>query len=531
MLSRLQTDQELESPPTDDEEAPAEDAPKARRKQAKTGAQPGDINLSADFACNACGISFAAPTPQLFSFNSPQGMCLTCMGLGEFFSFDPEKIISSDDRSFAKGAVELVGAWKDLGRWKRHIFQGVADTMERKLGLTEAYLLETPWKDLTEEQRNFWLWGTGEEHITFTWRTGRSSQKYGGKFAGIIPELLEKYRTSQNSMQLRYFEKYMRQMGCPDCTGARLNAQARAVKLTTAMPLFADRPALALPEVCRLPIAAATQFFGELVLTPSQELIATEVLKEVRGRLGFLSNVGLDYLTLERTAPTLSGGESQRIRLAGQIGCGLVGVLYILDEPSIGLHPRDNEQLLATLECLRDLGNTVVVVEHDEDTMRAADLLIDFGPGPGVRGGYVVATGTADQIAKEPKSQTGAFLGGKRKIEIPATRRLPASRIRPARRRSTQVRTRREEARQSGEESRSPLRRFHIPPSELRVPFTTRRRRPPQQPQKHHRRYSARRVRVCHRRVGLRQKFAGERHSDGIAAPRPDGGRRNAGRT
>ncbi len=404
-----------------------EDADAPRKKSSKGGGQPGDINLSADFACNACGISFAAPTPQLFSFNSPQGMCLTCMGLGEFFSFDPEKIISSDDRSFAKGAIELVGQWKDLGRWKRHIFQGVADTMERKLGIAEAYLLETPWKELTDAERNLWLWGTGDEHITFTWRTGRSSQKYGGKFAGIIPELLEKYRTSQSAMQVRYFEKYMRQIGCPDCSGARLNAQARAVKLTTATPLFGERPALTLPEICALPIAAATQFFGELVLTPSQELIATEVLKEIRGRLGFLSNVGLDYLTLERTAPTLSGGESQRIRLAGQIGCGLVGVLYILDEPSIGLHPRDNEQLLATLERLRDLGNTVVVVEHDEDTMRAADLLIDFGPGPGVRGGYVVATGTADQIAKEPKSQTGAFLGGKRKIEIPATRRLPAS--------------------------------------------------------------------------------------------------------
>jgi excinuclease ABC subunit A len=205
-------------------------------------------------------------------------------------------------------------------------------------------------------------------------------------FGGIIPELLEKYRTSRSPLQIKQLEKYMSIICCPDCHGQRLNPQARAVTIATTSERFRDRPERSLPEVCALAVSEAADFFGELALEGNQALIATEVLKEVRGRLGFLKNVGLDYLTLERTAPTLSGGESQRIRLAGQIGCGLVGVLYILDEPSIGLHPRDNGQLLAMLKELRDLGNTVVVVEHDEETMRAADHIIDFGPGPGVRG-------------------------------------------------------------------------------------------------------------------------------------------------
>ena len=347
-------------------------------------------------------------------------MCLTCDGLGEFFSFDPERLITAPDKSFTQGCIELIGTWKDLGRWRRHIYRGVAETMERKLELAEGALLETPWQDLSPEHQNLWLWGTGDQHITFTWRAGKASQKYGGTYGGIIPELLEKYRTSHSQPQLNQLEKYMSVIGCPDCAGRRLNPQACAVTIPTTSPRFADRPARSLPEICNLAISEAAEFFSELELEGNHKLIAAEVLKEVRGRLGFLKNVGLDYLTLDRTAPTLSGGESQRIRLAGQIGCGLVGVLYILDEPSIGLHPRDNDQLLATLAQLRDLGNTVVVVEHDEDTMRAADHLIDFGPGPGVRGGEVVARGTADEIAHEKRSVTGAFLSGKRKIEVPA---------------------------------------------------------------------------------------------------------------
>ncbi len=344
--------------------------------------------------------------------------------MGEYYSFDPNLLIPDASLSFAQGAIDIMGKWKDLGRWKRHIYKGVADTVERKWELEEGTLLETPWQDLSDELRRVWLWGTGDEHITFTWRAGKSSQKYGGEFEGIIAELLDKYRSSKSNTQVKKLEGYMRVLGCTDCGGARLNPQARSVRLATTAARFADRPSLSLPEVCNLPVSDAAEFFTELTLEGAQAVIATEVLKEVRGRLGFLTNVGLDYLSLNRTAPTLSGGESQRIRLAGQIGCGLVGVLYILDEPSIGLHPRDNDRLLATLEQLRDMGNTVVVVEHDEDTMRASDYLVDFGPGPGVKGGYVVATGTAAQVAKNKQSVTGAFLSGKRTIEIPKTRRI-----------------------------------------------------------------------------------------------------------
>jgi excinuclease ABC subunit A len=353
-------------------------------------------------------------------------MCLTCDGLGEFFSFDPNLLVSDESKSFAQGCIELVGPWKDLGRWRRHIYRGVAETMERKLELPEGTLLETPWRDLAPELRGIWLWGTGDEHITFTWSAGKSAQKYGGLFEGIVPDLLEKYRTSRSAPQIRQLEQYMSVVRCPDCLGQRLNPQACSVLVTTASPKFVGREMATLPGVCALAVSDAAEFFSELDLEGNEKLIAAEVLKEIRGRLGFLKNVGLEYLTLDRTAPTLSGGESQRIRLAGQIGCGLVGVLYILDEPSIGLHPRDNERLLATLGSLRDLGNTVVVVEHDEDTMRAADHIIDFGPGPGVRGGEVVATGTADEIARAAKSVTGAFLSGERKIEVPQRRRLAA---------------------------------------------------------------------------------------------------------
>jgi excinuclease ABC subunit A len=381
----------------------------------------GDILLSSQFACTECGLSFVEPSPQLFSFNSPQGMCLTCDGLGEFFSFDPSRLVTSPDKSFAQGCIELIGPWKDLGRWKRHIYQGVAETMERKLELAEGTLLETPWRDLPKKLRDLWLWGTGREHITYTWRNGRAAQKYGGTFEGIIPELLEKYRTSKSPPQIRLLEQYMSIVRCPDCEGTRLNPQARCVTIESANPRF-DRPHRTLPKLCAMSISDVAEFLSELQLSGNESLIAAEVLKEIRGRLGFLKNVGLDYLTLDRTAPTLSGGESQRIRLAGQIGCGLVGVLYILDEPSIGLHPRDNQRLLDTLGQLRDLGNTVVVVEHDEETMRAADWIIDFGPGAGVRGGEVVATGTAEDIAREPRSITGAFLSGKRRIQVPSRR-------------------------------------------------------------------------------------------------------------
>ncbi len=385
----------------------------------------GDTIFSIDHACPGCGRSFQPPSPQLFSFNSPHGMCPACDGLGELFTFDPALLVPDSRRgmSFKQGCFDVLGVWKELGRWKRHIYQGVAETVERTRDLPPGTMLETPWAELPPALQQIWLYGTGEAHITFTWRGGKSPLKYGGRFEGIIPMLRSKYRSAKNRLYRRYLEKYMRTTPCAACAGTRLNPQACAVRVTSAHPAFADRPESSLPEVCRLPINRAAEFFQELVLDSTRTLIATEVLKEIRGRLQFLLNVGLEYLTLERTAPTLSGGESQRIRLAGQIGSGLVGVLYILDEPSIGLHPRDNDQLLQTLARLRDMGNTVLVVEHDEDTMRAADHLIDFGPGPGVRGGQLVASGTLGDVIGEPRSLTGRYLAGEERIEVPAERR------------------------------------------------------------------------------------------------------------
>ena len=398
---------------------------KRRRASSTTAASDpkGDLVLSADYACTHCGVSFEPPSPQLFSFNSPQGMCLECSGLGQSYTFAPELLIPDPSLSFKRGCIDMIGAWKDMGRWRRHVYQGVADTIERVKGLEEGAMLVTPWDELEPALQDVWLWGTDERHITFTWRGGNSPSKYGGTFGGIVPELLSKYRSSKNRMQLAKLEKYMRTLQCPACHGQRLNAQARAVRVTSAHPAFKDRCDRTLPEVCQLTVAEAEEFFGDLVLDSTRSQIAEEALKEIRGRLGFLVNVGLDYLTLDRTAPTLSGGESQRIRLAGQIGCGLVGVLYILDEPSIGLHPRDNHRLLGTLCQLRDMGNTVLVVEHDEDTMRAADHIIDFGPGPGVRGGRVVAEGGARQITRAADSVTGKYLSGELKIDVPAQRR------------------------------------------------------------------------------------------------------------
>lgn len=403
------------------------DAEKVSRKKSRTKqtlAVEGDRVYSADYACAACGISFSPPTPQMFSFNSPQGMCPSCDGLGEVFTFERDLLVANTEKSFQQGCFELLGKWKDLGRWKCHIYQGVADTVEREQGLETGTLLETAWEDLTEEQQEIWLYGTGDLHITYTWRGGSSPMKYGGKFAGVVSELDEKYRNTNGASRIRKLEEYMAEVHCIECEGDRLNQQARHFRLESASPRFSEKPSLSLPEVCDLSIADAHEFFSGLKLDETRQFVATEPLKEIRNRLGFLLNVGLEYLMLNRTAPTLSGGESQRIRLAGQIGAGLVGVLYILDEPSIGLHPRDNNRLINTLKHLRDLGNTVVVVEHDEDTMRAADYLIDFGPGPGVRGGEVVVEGHPSEIIKSKTSLTAQYLSGDLKIEIPKTRRV-----------------------------------------------------------------------------------------------------------
>ncbi len=381
-------------------------AAKSRSAKPQAARRPGltkDLVLSSRYACAECGIGFEPPSPQLFSFNSPTGMCLVCDGMGSTYDFDPDLLVPDPSLSFFDPCIEPMR--HTPGRWRRHIYEGVA----RHLGFD----IRLPWKDLPPKARDALMYGTGDAHITFEWAYRRSRWKHGGTFEGIIAELKSKYRQTKVGCIRAHYEKYMRVRPCGSCGGARLNEQARAVKVG----------GLNLPDLCGLPVKAAREALAGLKLSETEQLIAAEVLKEVRGRLEFLTNVGLDYLTLDRSAPTLSGGESQRIRLAGQIGSGLVGVLYVLDEPSIGLHPRDNQQLLASLRRLRDMGNTVIVVEHDEETMRAADLIVDFGPGPGVRGGEVVAVGTIEEIARSPDSVTGAYLAGTRAIEIPKQRR------------------------------------------------------------------------------------------------------------
>ncbi|MGL4593658.1 MAG: excinuclease ABC subunit UvrA [Thermoguttaceae bacterium] len=373
------------------------------------------IQFSAHYACSECGINFDPPSPQLFSFNTPRGMCPTCEGLGEIHSFDPDLLIPDMTKSFQQGCIVPIGKWRDLGRWKRHIFHGVAEFLEREYGLPPHTVLETAWEELDANIQHGILWGTGHSHITFTWKNGPNGHKWGGPYEGIIPKMLQQYRETKSKMQRLAMEKYMRVLPCGVCRGDRLNEQARSFKIETASSNFSETKC-SLPELCNLSIVRLKEFFSELKLSESGHKISALALKEIRSRIGFLINVGLDYLTLGRTAPTLSGGEMQRIRLASQIGSGLVGVLYILDEPSIGLHPRDNDRLLGTLSRLRDLGNTVIVVEHDEDTMRAADMIVDFGPGPGVHGGKIV-TNTKD-------SQTLKYLTGEESITIPKERRF-----------------------------------------------------------------------------------------------------------
>ncbi|MBP7933992.1 MAG: excinuclease ABC subunit UvrA [Phycisphaerae bacterium] len=369
----------------------------------RRGGATDDLLLSSQYACAECGIGFDPPSPQLFSFNSPTGMCLACDGMGTSYDFDPELLVPDSSLPFFAPCVAPMRTAP--GRWRRHIYAGVA----RHVGFD----IRLPWNKLPQRARDALLYGTGDEHITFEWGHGSRRWKHGGTYEGVIAELNAKYRQSKADFVRTYYEQFMRLRECEACDGGRLNEQARAVRVGE----------LSLPGFCALSIKDARQFLDGLQLNATQAFIAAEVLKEVRARLEFLSNVGLDYLTLDRAAPSLSGGESQRIRLAGQIGCGLVGVLYVLDEPSIGLHPRDNKQLLASLMRLRDMGNTVVVVEHDEETMRAADLIVDFGPGPGICGGHVVAVGTIDEIAATGDSVTGAYLAGRRRIEVPQCRR------------------------------------------------------------------------------------------------------------
>lgn len=387
------------------EEQPDDETPS---EPSSTEGTSEDLLLSAHYACTHCNLSYEPPSPQLFSFNSPHGMCRECDGLGTKFSFDTDLLVPDGSKSLWDGAVPLIGPVRAMGRWRRHIYAGVSAAF----GID----LKEPWQDLSHEHQQILLHGAGKSHITFEWKQrGGGVWKHGGNWEGIIPQLMTSFKKTAAGPWRMAMEKYMRVVHCGACDGQRLNPQARAVRVggktlveLLAMPL-GDLSAWIDPDIGTL----------ESSLSPTHKKIAVEVLKEIRGRVGFLLNVGLHYLSLDRSAPTLSGGEAQRIRLAGQIGSGLVGVLYILDEPSIGLHPRDNDRLLKSLERLRDMGNTVLVVEHDEDTMRAADYIVDFGPGPGVRGGEVVASGSYEDVIKSERSLTGQYLSGKRQIEIP----------------------------------------------------------------------------------------------------------------
>jgi len=369
------------------------------------GDRSSDILLSSQYACPECDLSFEPPSPQLFSFNSPQGMCLQCDGMGATFDFVPQLLVKDPKKKFFEHAIDPMRFWGRMGKWRRHLYRGVA----RHVGFD----IETPWGKLPKKAVDALLYGLGEQHVTFEWRWSGGVYRHGSTFEGVLAELREKHRRSKSGFVRAYYEQFMRQSPCDTCRGGRLNAQATAV-------LLGDKN---IQQVCELSIRDARAYLDGLTLANTELLIARDVLKEIHGRLTFLCDVGLDYLSLERTAPTLSGGESQRIRLASQIGAGLVGVLYILDEPSIGLHHRDNEKLLESLQRLRDMGNTVIVVEHDEQTMRVADHIVDFGPGPGVRGGEVVAEGTFRDILREPRSLTGRYLRGDERIEIPTARR------------------------------------------------------------------------------------------------------------
>ena len=377
-----------------------------------------DIVFSSSYACAKCGTSYPPPTPQLLSFNSPQGACKTCDGLGETFTFTEELLVTDDSKSVRNGAIGLVGKSSEMTKWFKRSITFFSNYVEALKQLPKNALLTTPWKKLTPEQRSWLLYGYQGLQV----RT-KGRALHGQDFSGIVHDLLAMYRATKNPMMTRQYEKYMQTSQCSECHGTRLNAQARFVRLKTRSAAFKSNPWLAIGDCSRLALDQCADFFSDLDLTPLQKTIGGEAIKEVQSRLQFLLGVGLSYLSLERTAPTLSGGESQRIRLASQIGAGLVGVLYVLDEPSIGLHPRDNDQLLASLERLRDLGNTLIVVEHDEDTMRAADWIVDFGPGPGVRGGELLTAGTLEEVAANPKSITGSFLNRTRRIHRPDSRR------------------------------------------------------------------------------------------------------------
>ena len=362
------------------------------------------LMFSENFACVDCGISLPEITPRMFSFNNPYGACPVCTGLGSHMEFDEELVVP--DASLSVGGGVFAPLSKNLHSYAMCVMKAILEN--------RGYSLETPWQELDKKTKQALLYGSGEErfHFRYTNMFGEDKE-YFVPFEGVMPLLARRYHETDSDEMRESYENYMTEIPCKACHGARLKPETLAVTVGGKN----------IDEVTRMTIREADAFFTQLTLTPREAKIARQILKEIHARLNFLLDVGLDYLTLSRSAGTLSGGEAQRIRLATQIGSGLQGVLYVLDEPSIGLHQRDNNRLLATLKHLRDLGNTLIVVEHDEDTMYAADHIIDIGPGAGAHGGRVVAEGTAEEIKKNPDSVTGAYLSRCKFIPVPQKRR------------------------------------------------------------------------------------------------------------
>lgn len=362
------------------------------------------LMFSENFACVECGISLPEITPRMFSFNNPYGACPVCTGLGSHMEFDEELVLP--DPSLSVGGGVFAPLSKNLHSYAMCVMKAILEN--------RGYTLETPWQDIDKKTQQVLLHGSGEKKFKFRYTNMFGEDKeYFVPFEGVMPLLSRRYHETDSDEMRESYENYMTEIPCKACHGARLKPETLAVTVGGKN----------IDEVTRMTIRQADDFFQQLTLSPREQKIAAQILKEIHARLNFLLNVGLDYLTLARSAGTLSGGEAQRIRLATQIGSGLQGVLYVLDEPSIGLHQRDNNRLLATLKHLRDLGNTLIVVEHDEDTMYAADHIIDIGPGAGAHGGQVVAEGTAEEIKKNPNSITGAYLARRKFIPVPAKRR------------------------------------------------------------------------------------------------------------
>ena len=364
-----------------------------------------DILFSQNYACEDCGVSIEELTPRMFSFNNPYGACPACTGLGSQLKVDPELIIPNKDLSILEGAITASG-------WSNIKSDGIARMYFDALAKKYRFKLDTPVKNLSPEVMDVILYGTRGEELTLHYDQPRGKGTLHQAFEGICNNLERRYKETQSDAMRRELEDCMSECPCPTCQGRRLRKESLAVTVG----------GLDIDAFCRKSVTQALDFVDHLELTEVQMRIAERILKEIRSRLGFLQSVGLQYLTLSRGAGSLSGGESQRIRLATQIGSSLMGVLYILDEPSIGLHQRDNDMLLKTMQDLRDLGNTLLVVEHDEDTMRAADYIIDVGPGAGVHGGEIVAAGTPEEVMNTPGSITGEYLSGRRKIPVPRER-------------------------------------------------------------------------------------------------------------